>query len=61
MKKVIIISSTPRPNGNSEILANEFARGAKEAENSVEVIELRKLKLNYCLGCYACTKNGKYL
>lgn len=29
MKNVLIISSTPRVNGNSEILANEFAKGAR--------------------------------
>ncbi len=59
MKNVIIISSTPRINGNSEILANEFARGSKDAGNNVEVIKLRDYKLNYCIGCYACTKTGK--
>ena len=29
-KKVFIVSSTPRKNGNSEIPAEEFARGAAE-------------------------------
>ncbi len=59
MKNVIIISSTPRVNGNSEILASEFAKGAKESGHNVEVINLRNYKLNYCIGCYACTKTGK--
>lgn len=59
MKNVIIISSTPRVNGNSEILVNEFAKGAKEAGNNVEVINLRDYKLNYCIGCYTCHKTGK--
>ena len=30
-KKIFIVSSTPRKNGNSDILAEEFARGAREA------------------------------
>lgn len=34
-KKVFIVSSTPRKSGNSEILANEFARGAKEDGKSI--------------------------
>lgn len=59
MKNVVVISSTPRINGNSEILANEFARGAKDAGNNVEIINLRDLNLKYCKGCYACTKLGK--
>lgn len=59
MKNVVIISSTPRLNGNSEILAKEFARGAIESGNKVELINLRDYKLNYCIGCYACHKTGK--
>ena len=58
MKNVIVISSTPRVNGNSEILANEFARGARDAGHNVEVINLRDYKLNYCTGCYSCHKTG---
>lgn len=59
MKNVVIISSTPRVNGNSEILANEFARGAKDAGHCVEVVYLRDYNLKYCNGCYACEKIGK--
>ena len=59
MKNVIIISSTPRVNGNSEILANEFARGARSSGHNVEVINLRELNLKYCTGCYACHKINK--
>ena len=59
MKNVIVISSTPRINGNSEVLANEFARGSKDAGHNVEVIKLRDYNLKYCNGCYACHKTGK--
>lgn len=59
MKKVIIISSSPRKNGNSETLAKEFARGAESSNNQVEFISLRDLDLKYCIGCYACHKTGK--
>ena len=58
MKNVVIISSTPRAGGNSEVLASEFMRGAVDAGNKVEFISLRDYKLNYCIGCYAC-KTGK--
>lgn len=30
-KKVLILSSSPRKNGNSDLLCNEFMRGAAEA------------------------------
>lgn len=58
-KKVIIISSTPRKNGNSQILSEAFAKGAIENNNKVEFISLRENKINYCIGCYGCRKTGK--
>ncbi len=59
MKNVVIISSTPRANGNSFVLAKEFARGASDASNNVEIINLKDYDLNYCKGCFACFKIGK--
>lgn len=59
MKKVVVISSTPRVGGNSEVLAKEFARGAEEGGNSVEFVSLRDYNLKYCIGCYACHRTGK--
>ena len=41
-KKVLIISSSPRKDGNSETLAAAFAKGAREAGNQVETVYLRK-------------------
>ncbi|MFR1532533.1 MAG: hypothetical protein ACLSTO_01865 [Bilophila wadsworthia] len=31
-KNILILSTSPRKNGNSEMLAREFARGAEEAD-----------------------------
>lgn len=58
-KKVLIISSTPRKNGNSQILCEAFEKGAKETGNDVELISLRENRINYCVGCYGCRKTGK--
>ena len=58
-KKVVIISSTPRKNGNSQILCQAFEKGAIDAGNDVELISLRENKINYCTGCYGCRKIGK--
>ena len=58
MKKILILEGSPRPNGNSCILSNEFARGAEEAGNRVEKIQLSRKKLSGCLGCNACYRNG---
>jgi len=58
-KKVVIISASPRRGGNSDTLCEQFARGAKEAGNTVTKINLREKKLNFCRACYACKKLGK--
>lgn len=57
-KKIFIVSSTPRKNGNSDILAEEFARGAREAGHSVEKICLREIELKFCTGCMYCHTRG---
>ena len=59
MKKVLIISTSLRANSNSESLADAFARGAKEAGNDVELISLRKMDIQFCKGCLACTRTHK--
>ena len=40
-KKVLIISSSPRKGGNSDLLCDEFMKGAIEAGNEVEKIFLK--------------------
>ena len=44
-KKVLILSSSPRRNGNSDLLCNEFMRGAAEAGHQVEKIFLKGIPL----------------
>lgn len=58
-KKVVILSTSIRPNSNSDILAEEFARGAKENGNKVEKLSLVGKELQFCRGCLACQKTGK--
>lgn len=57
-KKVLILSGSPRKNGNSDILCNEFMRGALENGNEVEKIRVAEKKIGYCKGCYACRETG---
>ena len=53
MKKVLVISTSLRKNSNSQALAEEFARGAREAGNQVEEVSLAGKKLAFCTGCLA--------
>ncbi len=59
MKKVLIISSSPGKEGNSDILCDEFACGTREAGHDVEKIRLTEKNVGYCQGCYACQKLKK--
>ena len=58
MKKVLILEGSPRRNGNSAILSDEFARGAKEAGCDVEKVRITGKKIAGCLGCNGCYRNG---
>jgi multimeric flavodoxin WrbA len=53
-KNILIISSSPRKNGNSDILCDEFMRGALEAGHRAEKIRLADSHVNYCTGCCTC-------
>jgi multimeric flavodoxin WrbA len=55
-KSILIINTSPRQGGNSEALANEFARGALEAGHQVEKVDLRDKTIGFCRGCLACQK-----
>ena len=57
-KNVLIISSSPRKDGNSETLAAAFAKGALEAGSKVETVYLREKEYGFCKGCFACLKLG---
>ena len=57
-KNVLIISSSPRQGGNSDILCDEFLRGARESGHNAEKISLKDKKINYCNACGFCYSNG---
>ncbi len=56
-KTVLILSTSPRKGGNSDTLAEAFAKGAREAGNQVEKIELYDKTIGFCKGCLACQKS----
>ena len=57
-KKILILSGSPRKGGNSDILCDEFMRGAQDAGHTVEKIFIRDQKIGYCNACYACRESG---
>ena len=60
-KKVLIISTSPRRGGNSDVLAEQFAQGAREAGHEVEKICLYDKTIGFCRGCLACQETHRCL
>lgn len=58
-KKVLILSGSPRKGGNSDILCDEFARGAAQSGNAVEKIRVAEKNIGFCRACYACRAEGR--
>lgn len=58
-KNILIISTSPRKGGNSDALADAFAKGVIEAGKQVEKINLYDKTIGFCKGCLACQKTGR--
>lgn len=57
-KKVLVVSTSLRGNSNSEILAKECERGAKDAGHEVEFVSLHGKDIRFCIGCMSCQRTG---
>lgn len=58
MKNILIISSSPRKSGNSQLLCEAFKKGAEAAGHQAELVRLADLQIGFCRACDACMKNG---
>ena len=59
MKKILIISTSPRKGSNSEALAEAFAAGAREVGHEVECVSLRGKTVQFCRGCFVCQETQR--
>ena len=57
-KKMLILSASPREGGNSDLLCDQFAKGAEEAGHRVEKIRVQEKRIAPCLACYGCRGTG---
>ena len=57
MKNILIISSSPRKNGNSQMLCEQFKKGAEEKGHTVTLIRLMEKKIGFCRACDGCMRN----
>ena len=53
---ILILSGSPRKNGNTDLLVEAFSKGASE-KHHVEVVSVHDYKVNPCMGCNACFKS----
>jgi len=58
-KKILVLSSSPRKKGNSDLLCDQFLKGAQEMGYHAEKIFLKDKTINYCIGCGACLNGRK--
>lgn len=47
-KKVLILSGSPRKGGNSDLLCDEFMKGAEQSGNTVEKIRVAEKNIGCC-------------
>ncbi|MDR2892387.1 MAG: flavodoxin family protein [Deltaproteobacteria bacterium] len=56
-KNIVVLSGSPRKNGNTARLAAAFIEGAKAAGKEVAFFDVAKMHIGGCLGCGYCFKN----
>ncbi len=56
---LLAIVGTKRKNGLVSALASKVLEGAKANGHTTSLINLYDYKLDYCLGCWSCERNGK--
>ncbi|MBA5851510.1 flavodoxin family protein [Clostridium sp. cel8] len=57
---ILVVTGSPRKGGNTEIMAEAFAQGARETGNTVDIVKLSSVKVNPCMACEYCrTHDGE--
>lgn len=56
---VLILLGSPRRRGNSELVAEAVARGARSCGAVVETVRLNDLRMRPCQGCGGCAQSGR--
>ena len=57
--RVLGISSSPRVNGNTDLLLREMLAGAESAGGEVEYLVLRDSNISPCVECNSCYQTGQ--
>lgn len=57
--KVLIISGSPRVNGNTAIALNEMATIFQAEDITTEMVRIGSQQIRGCIACYFCKKHGR--
>ena len=57
-KNILVVTGSAREGGNSALLADAFARGAREAGHTVDVFQAGLTPMSACLNCDGCWSTG---
>lgn len=58
-KKILIVTGSPRKEGNTDLLAQAMKAGAEQAGHSVTIFDAGKKKIHPCVACNGCYSQGK--
>ncbi len=53
-KNILVLVGSPKQNGNTEILADAFIKGATKNGNNVKKLRVGKMKISGCIDCKYC-------
>jgi multimeric flavodoxin WrbA len=56
--KIFIVEGSPHKNGSSNLLADSFIAGAREAGHEIDVFDAAGADIHGCIGCGACGMAG---
>ena len=56
--KIIVLMGSPNRTGSTNILVENFVKGAGEAGHSLDVIDVCHTDIHPCTGCAACGYEG---
>ena len=56
--KIVVLEGNPHKKRSSNLLAEQFIKGAEEAGHMVQIVDAAHMEINPCLGCGHCGING---
>ena len=56
--RIVVLKGSPNKVGSSNLLADNFIEGAKEAGHAIDEIDVAHADISPCIGCLHCGYEG---